>query len=409
MDNMKEKAMALHKDHQGKLGVYSKVPLKNKDDLTLAYSPGVAEPCKVIAQDKDASFIYTNRANSVAVVSDGSAVLGLGDIGPEAALPVMEGKAVLFKGFAGIDAVPVVLDTKDVDEIVEIVRAISKTYGGINLEDIAAPRCFAIEEQLRAMCDVPIFHDDQHGTAVIATACLLNCAKLMQKKTSELRCVVNGAGAAAIAIAKLWLHEGVEDLTLIDSRGAIYKGRNHLNEAKEKMAEMTNPRDIKGDLAEALVDADVFLGVSQAGVLTQEMIKTMAPDPVILALANPVPEIMPDEAQAAGARVICTGRSDFPNQVNNVLAFPGIFRGALDIRARDITDGMKLAAAYALADIVGDDLSESYVIPDSFDERVAPLVARAVAEAGLKECVARNTEITPDEVKAHCEAFVKNN
>lgn len=408
MENMKEKALALHREHQGKVGVHSKVPLESLDDLTLAYSPGVAEPCKVIAEHKEEAFIYTNRANSVAVVSDGSAVLGLGNIGPEAALPVMEGKAVLFKGFAGIDAVPVVLNTQDSDRIVEIVHAISPTYGGINLEDIAAPRCFEIERRLRSMCDIPIFHDDQHGTAVVALACLLNCAKLLHRSLEDFSVVINGAGAAAVAIADLWLEAGVKDIVLLDSKGILHPERSDMHAEKRRLAEKTNQKGLKGGLAEAVIGRNVFVGVSQGGVLTEEMVKTMEKDSVVMALANPTPEIMPEKALGAGAKIVCTGRSDFANQVNNVLAFPGIFRGALDVRAKTITEGMKLAAAEAIAKLSEDKLDFDYVVPQSTDRRVGPAVAQAVAAQAIKEGVAQSSRYTPEEIAARCAMLTKD-
>lgn len=406
MENMKARALAMHEDNVGKISVASKVKVKTSDDLTLAYSPGVAEPCKEIHKDLKKVYTYTNKGNYVAVVSDGTAVLGLGDIGPEAGLPVMEGKAVLFKTFGGVDAFPICVGTKDVDEIVHLVKLLEPTFGGINLEDISAPRCFEIEEKLKEALDIPVFHDDQHGTAIIATACLLNCAKLTGRAMSDLKVVINGAGAAAIAIAKLWLHYGIKNMVLVDSKGIIYEGREGLNQEKLALAKVTNQDKQKGDLKDALVGADIFLGVSVEGVVTKEMVRTMAKDPIILALANPVPEIMPGDAFEAGAYVVCTGRSDFPNQVNNVLAFPGIFRGALDVEASCINEEMKIAAANALAACVGDKLSKDYVIPHSLDIKVAPEVAKAVAKAAFDTGVARRTDRSPEVVYKRCEEMM---
>ncbi len=406
MESMEQKALKMHKDNVGKIAVHSKVKVRTSEDLTLAYSPGVAEPCKKIYENPKDIYTYTNKGNYVAVVSDGTAVLGLGDIGAEAGLPVMEGKAVLFKTFGGVDAFPICVGTKDVDEIVHLVKLLEPTFGGVNLEDISAPRCFEIEEKLKAICNIPIFHDDQHGTAIIATACLLNCLKLTHRDISEIKVVVNGAGAAAIAIAKLWLHYGVKHLILVDSKGMIYEGREGLNKEKAALAKVTNQEKRQGDLAEAMKGADIFLGVSVAGVVTKEMIKSMAKDPIILALANPVPEIMPEDAFEAGAYVVCTGRSDFPNQVNNVLAFPGIFRGALDVEASVINEEMKIAAANALANAVGENLSKDCVIPHSLDTNVAPQVAMAVAKAALETGVARRTDRTPEMVYKRCQEMM---
>ncbi|MDK2883021.1 MAG: hypothetical protein PWP58_1357 [Bacillota bacterium] len=379
--DVKEAALALHRGHRGKISVESKVPLRTRADLSLAYTPGVAEPCRIIASRPEEVYTYTARGNLVAIVTDGSAVLGLGDIGPEAALPVMEGKAVLFKTFAGVDAFPLCLATKDVDAIVETVKLVAPTFGGINLEDISAPRCFAIEERLKAELNIPVFHDDQHGTAIVVLAALLNALRLVGKSLEEVTVTVNGAGAAGIAIARLLVRVGVADVIVCDRAGAIYPGRAENNAVKEEIAAITNKGRVRGDLAAALEGRDVFIGVSAPGVVTGDMVRRMAARPVVFALANPVPEIWPDEAKAAGAVVVGTGRSDFPNQVNNVLAFPGVFRGALDARARQITEEMKLAAAKALADLVGDALSPDYCLPDPFDERVVPAVAAAVRAA----------------------------
>lgn len=379
--DVKEAALALHREHRGKISVESKVPLRTRADLSLAYTPGVAEPCRIIASRPDEVYTYTARGNLVAIVTDGSAVLGLGDIGPEAALPVMEGKAVLFKTFAGVDAFPLCLATKDVDAIVETVKLVAPTFGGINLEDISAPRCFAIEERLEAELDIPVFHDDQHGTAIVVLAALLNALRVVGKSLKEVTVTINGAGAAGVAIARLLGRVGVADIILCDRAGAIYPGRAHNSPIKEEIAAVTNRGGVRGDLAAALEGRDVFIGVSAPGVVTGDMVRRMAARPVVFALANPVPEIWPDEAKAAGAAVVGTGRSDYPNQVNNVLAFPGVFRGALDARARRITEEMKLAAAKALADLVGDALSPDCCLPDPFDKRVVPTVAAAVRAA----------------------------
>ena len=385
-----EKALQLHKEWNGKLDVTPKCQVKSREDLAVAYTPGVAEPCKVIAENKEAAYQYTIKSNTVAVVSDGSAVLGLGNIGPEAAMPVMEGKCVLFKEFGDVDAFPLCVRTKNVDEFVETVYNISGSFGGINLEDISAPRCFEIEEKLKAKCDIPIFHDDQHGTAVVVSAALINATKLTGKKLGECKAVINGSGAAGIAIAKLLMTLGLRDVILCDRTGAIYEGRDNLNPSKQAIAQVTNREMTKGTLAQAVKGTDIFIGVSAPGVLTQDMIKTMNTDPVVLAMANPTPEIMPDEAKEAGAKIVGTGRSDFPNQINNVVAFPGIFRGALDVRASQITENMKIAAAYAIASLVDDDkLSVDYILPYAFDERIKDTVAKAVADAAIKDGVAR--------------------
>lgn len=390
MPNLREEALKLHKDNRGKIRVETRVPLRNAKDLSLAYSPGVAEPCKDIFDNKQRVYDYTAKGNLVAVVSDGTAVLGLGNIGPEAAMPVMEGKAVLFKAFAGVDAFPICLDTQDPEEIIRTVKYLAPTFGGVNLEDISAPNCFEIEERLRKELDIPVFHDDQHGTAIVTAAGLINALKITGKKMDEISVVANGAGAAGIAIIKLLLNMGVKDVVMCDSKGAIYEGRPYgMNPEKEAIAKITNRSKKEGTLQEVIKGADVFIGVSVAGSLTQEMIRTMNVDPIIFAMANPVPEIMPDDAKAAGAAVIGTGRSDFPNQVNNVLAFPGIFRGALDVMATDINDEMKLAAVYAIANLIGDELNPDYIIPSPFDPRVAPNVAAAVAKAAMDTGVAR--------------------
>lgn len=388
MDYAKE-SLRLHGEWKGKIEMVTRVPVKTKDDLAFAYTPGVAQPCLEIQKDPSKSYELTRRWNTAAVITDGSAVLGLGDIGPEAGMPVMEGKCVLFKAFGDVDALPICVKTKDVDEFVETVYNISGSFGGINLEDIAAPRCFEIERKLKEKCDIPIFHDDQHGTAVITLAGLTNALKVVGKKKEDVKIVTSGAGAAAIAITKLLLSAGFKDITMCDRKGAIYKGREGLNWIKTEMAEVTNLSHKAGSLADMLVGADVFIGVSAPNTVTTEMVKTMNRDAIIFACANPTPEIFPDAAKAGGAKVISTGRSDYPNQINNVLAFPGIFRGAFDVRASDINEAMKVAASEALADLVGDQLSEDYIIPAAFDPRVGPAVAKAVAEAARKSGVAR--------------------
>lgn len=389
MDYRKE-SLRLHGEWQGKLEVTARAKVNDKDSLSLAYTPGVAEPCVAIHDDYKKSWELTRRWNMVAVITDGTAVLGLGDIGPEAGMPVMEGKCVLFKEFGDVDAFPLCVRTKNVDEFVETVYNISGSFGGINLEDIAAPRCFEIEKKLKEKCDIPIFHDDQHGTAVVVSAALINATKLTGKALSQCKAVINGSGAAGIAIAKLLMTLGLRDVILCDRSGAIYEGRENLNSSKAEIAKVTNREMTKGSLEEAVKNTDIFIGVSAPGVLTQDMIKTMNADPIILAMANPTPEIMPDEAKAAGAKIVGTGRSDFPNQINNVVAFPGIFRGALDVRASDITENMKIAAAYAIASLVDDDkLNEDYILPYAFDERIKDTVAKAVADAAVKDGVAR--------------------
>ena len=384
-----KESLRLHGEWKGKIEMVTRVPVKTKDDLSLAYTPGVAQPCLEIQKDINKSYELTRRWNMAAVITDGSAVLGLGDIGPEAGMPVMEGKCVLFKAFGDVDAFPICVKTKDVDEFVETVYNISGSFGGINLEDIAAPRCFEIERKLKEKCDIPIFHDDQHGTAVITLAGLTNALKVVGKKKEDVKIVTSGAGAAAIAITKLLLSAGFRDITMCDRKGAIYAGREGLNWIKTEMAEVTNLSRKAGTLADMLVGADVFIGVSAPNTVTTEMVKTMNKDAIIFACANPTPEIFPDAAKAGGARVISTGRSDYPNQINNVLAFPGIFRGAFDVRASDINEAMKVAAAEALAGLVGDELSEDYIIPAAFDPRVGPAVAKAVAEAARRSGVAR--------------------
>lgn len=379
-----------HYEWKGKLEVTARAKVDNSEALSLAYTPGVAEPCLEIQKDYKKSWALTRRHNMVAVITDGTAVLGLGDIGPEAGMPVMEGKCVLFKEFGDVDAFPLCVRTKDVDEFVETVYNISGSFGGINLEDISAPRCFEIEEKLKAKCDIPIFHDDQHGTAVVVSAGLINATKITGKALGDCKAVINGSGAAGIAIAKLLMTLGLRDVILCDRTGAIYEGRENLNASKEAIAKVTNREMTKGSLKEAIVGTDIFIGVSAPGVLTPEMIKSMNSDPVVLAMANPTPEIMPDEALAAGAKIVGTGRSDFPNQINNVVAFPGIFRGALDVRASQITENMKIAAAYAIASLVDDDkLHPEYILPYAFDPRIKDTVAKAVAEAAIKDGVAR--------------------
>lgn len=405
---LREDALKLHSDHKGKLEVISKVPVKDKEGLSLAYTPGVAEPCKEIHQNYDTIYEYTSKGNMVAIVSDGTAVLGLGDIGGAASLPVMEGKAVLFKCFGGVDAFPICLSTKDPDKIVDIVVQLEPTFGGINLEDIAAPNCFEIERLLKEKLSIPVFHDDQHGTAIITLAGIINALKITGKNLKDLVIVINGAGSAGVAIAKILLTAGVKDIILCDRKGMIFKGRKEsMNWAKEEMAQITNKNNKKGSLSDALINADVFIGVSSANVVSKEMIQSMNKDAIVFAMANPVPEIDPELAKEAGARVVGTGRSDYPNQINNVLAFPGVFRGALDVRAADINEKMKLAAAYALAEIIPDhELTEDYIIPKPFDPSVAPAVAEAVARAAINSGVARK-KVDPEEVKIHTKELIK--
>ena len=386
----REIALDMHRKWQGKIEIKSRATVENREELSIAYTPGVAQPCLEIARDKDLSYVYTRRSNMVAVVTDGSAVLGLGDIGPEAAMPVMEGKCVLFKTFAGVDAFPLCIRSKDVDEIVNTVRLLAGSFGGINLEDISAPRCFEIERKLRECCDIPVFHDDQHGTAVVTAAAVINAVRFTGRNMAGMKTVLSGAGAAGTAIMKLLLKLGMENIILCDRKGAIYKGREGLNSEKEEIAAISNPNGEKGSLADVLRDADMFIGVSAPGTVTGEMVRTMAKDPILFPMANPLPEIMPDEAKAAGAAIVGTGRSDFPNQINNVLAFPGIFRGALDVRASQINEEMKIAAAYAIADVVGPhELSADYIMPDPFDERIARAVAEAVGKAAKETNVSR--------------------
>lgn len=402
MSKLNDQALALHREHHGKIEMHSKVPLQKAKDLTLAYSPGVAAPCLEIQKDYNKIYDYTNKGNTVAVVTNGSAVLGLGNIGAGAGLPVMEGKSILFKGFAGVDSVPICLDTQDVDEIVGAVELMAPTFGGINLEDIKAPQCFDIEKRLQKL-DIPVFHDDQHGTAIVVVSALINAFKLTGRKFEESKFVLNGAGAAGQAITHLIYSMGGRNIILCDRMGAIYEGRKEdMNPYKDTIAKITNPQHEAGQLKDVIKDADVFIGVSVAGAVTQDMVRSMKKDPIVMGMANPTPEIMPDEAYAAGARIVCTGRSDYPNQVNNLLAFPGIFRGALDVRAKKINEEMKMAAAKAIADLIDEsELDEQHVITSPFDPRVAPHVAAAVAGAAIKTGVARITDITPDEVAEH--------
>lgn len=388
--NIKEEALKKHYEWKGKIEVISRAPIDSREDLSLAYTPGVAEPCLAIQKDTNKSYELTRRNNLVAVITDGSAVLGLGDIGPEAAMPVMEGKCVLFKEFAGVDAFPICIRTKDVDELVRTIYLISGSFGGINLEDIAAPRCFEVERKLKEICDIPVFHDDQHGTAIVVAAAFLNALKLVKKDISSVKAVINGAGSAGIAIAKHLLNLGLKDIIMVDRFGIICEGMEELNSEQALMAKLTNREHKRGTLADAMKGADVFFGVSAPNVVTKEMIQSMNDDPIVFAMANPVPEIMPDEAKAAGARVVGTGRSDFPNQINNVLAFPGIFRGALDCRAKEINEEMKIAASYAIANLVSEDeLNEDYILPSPLDKRVVPAIAEAVIKAARETNVAR--------------------
>lgn len=402
--SLREDALAFHKAAKGKIAVQSKVPCCSKQDLSLAYTPGVAEPCREIEKNPDDVYEYTSKGNLVAVVTDGTAVLGLGDIGPLASIPVMEGKAILFKNFAGIDAFPIAITSKDPSVIVDTVTRIEPVFGGINLEDISAPRCFEVEARLKKTLKIPVFHDDQHGTAIVALAALINALKVVGKDFASIRVAVSGAGAAGVAVTKFLLSFGVRDAILCDSRGVIYQGRPDLNSSKQEIAKITNPRGVKGTLADAIRGADVFLGLSVAGIVTQDMVRSMARDAIVFAMANPVPEIMPDLAKEAGARVVATGRSDFPNQVNNVLGFPGIFRGALDVRASDINEPMKIAASKAIASLV-ESVSEECIIPSPLDRRVVPAVAAAVARAAIETGVARRP-IDPEEVRKNATRIV---
>ncbi|NMB86051.1 MAG: bifunctional malic enzyme oxidoreductase/phosphotransacetylase [Methanosaeta sp. PtaB.Bin018] len=401
--SLRDDALAFHKSAKGKIAVHSKVPCCSKQDLSLAYTPGVAEPCREIQKNPDDVYEYTAKGNIVAVVTDGTAVLGLGDIGPLASIPVMEGKAILFKNFADIDAFPIAIASKDPSVIVDTVARIEPVFGGINLEDISAPRCFVIEEQLKKILKIPVFHDDQHGTAVVALAALINALKVVGKEFSDIRVAVSGAGAAGIAVTKFLLSFGVRDAVLCDSRGVIHPDRPDLNPVKKEIARITNPRNITGTLADAMAGADVFLGLSVAGIVSQDMVRSMARDPIVFAMANPVPEIMPNLALEAGARVVATGRSDFPNQVNNVLGFPGIFRGALDVRASEINEPMKIAASRAIASLVKN-ISEECIIPSPLDRRVVPAVAEAVARAAIETGIARVPQ-DPLEIKRKAEAL----
>lgn len=408
MKDINQLSLALHEKNQGKLKVVSKVPLQNADDLTLAYSPGVAAPCLAIKDDPEKVYTYTAKGNMVAVVTNGTAVLGLGNIGAAAGLPVMEGKAVLFKGFAGVEAFPIALNTENVDEIVRAVELLEPGFGGINLEDIKAPQCFDIENRLKKSMQIPVFHDDQHGTAIVTTAGLINALRLTGRKFEEIKVVINGAGAAGMAIARLLKTVGTKHIILCDTQGAIYKGRpENMNPYKDDIASITNDTKEQGSLADVLRGADVFIGVSKAKSVTQDMIRSMAKDPIVMAMANPVPEILPEEAKAAGACVVATGRSDYPNQVNNLLAFPGIFRGALDVRAFEINEEMKIQAAYAIASLISaEELSADYVIVSPLDKRVARTVAQAVAKAAIESGAARLTSVTPDDVARHIDELL---
>ncbi|ANR70175.1 malate dehydrogenase [Selenomonas sp. oral taxon 126] len=396
-------ALELHERHHGKLAITPTVPIATRDDLSRAYTPGVAAPCLAIKDNPDKIYDYTTKGNMVAVVTNGTAVLGLGNIGAGAGLPVMEGKSILFKGFAGVDSVPVCVNSQKVEDVVKVCQLIAPTYGGINLEDIKAPQCFDIENELKKTLDIPVFHDDQHGTAIVVVSALLNAYKYLEKDLRTAKIVINGAGAAGQAIARLLFSYGIKTVVLCDTTGAVYEGRKeNMNPYKDSLAKVSNRQKEKGNLAQIVRGKDIFIGVSAPGSLTPEMIKSMSPDPVIMAMANPVPEILPDEAKAAGARIVCTGRSDFPNQVNNLLAFPGIFRGALDVRAKEINDKMKIAAADAIASLISEsELNETNIIASPLDPRVAPTVAAAVAKAALDTGVARRTDITPEDVAAH--------
>lgn len=383
-------ALELHEKNKGKIEVISKVSVKCREDLSTVYTPGVAEPCRKIRDDKSEVYRYTAKGNLVAVVTDGTAVLGLGDIGPEAAMPVMEGKSILFKEFGGVDAFPICLDTKDTEEIIKTVRYLAPGFGGINLEDISAPRCFEIERRLKEELDIPVFHDDQHGTAIVVSAGIINALKVVGKKIDEVKAVINGAGSAGISICKLLLSIGMKDVILVDKKGALAEGEEWMNDAQKMMAQVTNPENKHGELKDIMEGRDIFIGVSAPGIVTSQMVASMAKDPIVFAMANPTPEIMPDEAKEGGARIIATGRSDFPNQINNVLVFPGIFRGALDAKATDITEEMKIAAAYAIAGIIKEEeLTEEYIIPGAFDERVAAAVAEAVKQKAVEQGVVK--------------------
>lgn len=383
-------ALELHEKNKGKIEVISKVSVKCREDLSTAYTPGVAEPCRKIRDDKSEVYRYTAKGNLVAVVTDGTAVLGLGDIGPEAAMPVMEGKSILFKEFGGVDAFPICLDTKDTEEIIKTVRYLAPGFGGINLEDISAPRCFEIERRLKEELDIPVFHDDQHGTAIVVSAGIINALKVVGKKIDEVKAVINGAGSAGISICKLLLSIGMKDVILVDKKGALAEGEEWMNDAQKMMAQVTNPENKHGELKDIMEGRDIFIGVSAPGIVTSQMVASMAKDAIVFAMANPTPEIMPDDAKEGGARIIATGRSDFPNQINNVLVFPGIFRGALDAKATDITEEMKIAAAYAIADIIKEEeLTEEYIIPGAFDERVAKAVAEAVKQKAVEQGVVK--------------------
>lgn len=406
--NLREEALKFHIENEGKIALHCKVPVKNQLDMTLAYTPGVAEPCLEINKNPDMIYDYTSKGNWVAVVTNGTAVLGLGDIGAGAGLPVMEGKAVLFKSFAGVDAFPICLETKDIVKIVETVKLLEPVFGGINLEDIKAPECFEIEERLKEICTIPVFHDDQHGTAVITLAGITNALKIVHKKFEDLKVVISGAGAAGTSISKLLIMKGVKNIVVCDRKGAISRDGEITDPAKRKLSEITNPNLEKGKLSDVIKGADIFIGVSAPGIVTADMIRTMNKDAIVFAMSNPVPEIFPDEAKAGGARIIGTGRSDFPNQVNNVLAFPGIFRGALDVRARVINEEMKIAAAEAIASVITDEeVNEDYVIPKAFDLRIAPKVAAAVAKAAMDTGVARVMK-TPEEIEEHTKELLRN-
>ena len=407
-ENVNNASLQLHQESQGKIEIMSKVPLRTQRDLTLAYSPGVAAPCLAIKEEPEKIYDYTSKSNLVAVVTNGTAVLGLGSIGAGAGLPVMEGKAIHFKGFAGVDSVPIALDSKDPQEIIRAVEMMAPTFGGINLEDIKAPECFVIENELKKRLDIPVFHDDQHGTAIVVASALINALRVVKKDMGAIRVVVNGAGAAGQAITRLLVSLGVQDILLCDTKGAIYEGRPEgMNPFKDDIAKITNRQMHKGSLAEVLKGADVFVGVSVAGCVTEDMVRSMADDPIIMAMANPTPEIMPELAHKAGARIVCTGRSDYPNQVNNLLAFPGIFRGALDVRAKEINEEMKLAAAHAIAGLISEkELAPDHVITSPFDPRVAPAVAKAVAKAAIETGVARSHDMTPTDVAAHTRALL---